>query len=223
VRRDRWTTKGGCTCGLQVSCARKLACDVGRHVRVGVQVQSWNTATTSASLGMCLRAAEAAERPRCPRSAQTGPSRCAEYRTMASGPPRGWTNPASCSSPAPFESAPQVSNTLCCSGSAVPVTPATSLLVSLNGPHADTVHTVCMYVYVTLHIGRIRMDIDNPGVTWDSRQNPARHPTLVCCDWNPHDQHPASSIDPPSSATCSLSWKHCTVVRRRRHARCADH
>jgi hypothetical protein len=28
-------------------------------------------------------------------------------------------------------------------------------------------------VYVdSLHIGRIRMDIDNPGVTWDSGQNP---------------------------------------------------
>jgi hypothetical protein len=46
-------------------------------------------------------------------------------------------------------------------------------------------------MYVDLHIGRIRMDIDNPGVTWDL-DKPARHPTLVCCDWNPHDQ-----IQPP--------------------------
>jgi hypothetical protein len=41
---------------------------------------------------------------------------------------------------------------------------------------------VCMYVCRLLHIGRIRMDVTTPGVTWDLDKT-CRHPTLVCCAW----------------------------------------
>jgi hypothetical protein len=46
-------------------------------------------------------------------------------------------------------------------------------------------------MYVDFYIGRIRMDIDNSGVTWDLDKT-CKASTLVCCDWNPHDQ-----IQPP--------------------------
>jgi hypothetical protein len=47
-----------------------------------------------------------------------------------------------------------------------------------------------MYVDFFLHIGRIRMDIDNSGVTWDLDKT-CKASSYVC-DWNPHDQ-----IQPP--------------------------
>jgi hypothetical protein len=47
-----------------------------------------------------------------------------------------------------------------------------------------------MYVCRLLRIGRIRMDVTTPGVTWDLDKTCGRHPTLVCCDWNPLIQLP---------------------------------
>jgi hypothetical protein len=62
----------------------------------------------------------------------------------------------------------------------------------------------CMYVYVDFYISY--MDIDNSRGYLGPRQNlHPRHPTLVCCDWNPHDRS-NSSLDPasPQAPACTV-------------------